>query len=143
MILPPETLPLLQALTPLFTKPTGQRFLTLLTAAILARGRRTIANPLHTLGPLANAEEWAASALSTRVSTHAQSPHPAGITRRRWTSLSWLRIFFGSLGNGNAEARVLHVYQGFWARCFFSQHVASSGAYNGSRWTTAGYRCPK
>jgi DDE superfamily endonuclease len=53
MILPPETLPLLQALTPLFTQPTWTRFLTLLTAAILARGRRTVANLLRTLGPLA------------------------------------------------------------------------------------------
>jgi hypothetical protein len=53
MILPPEALPLLQAFAPLFTQPSWQRFLTLLAAAILTSGRRTVANLLRTLGPLA------------------------------------------------------------------------------------------
>ena len=53
MILPPEALPLLNALTPAFTQPTAGRFATLLAAAVLTTGRRTVANLLRTLGPLA------------------------------------------------------------------------------------------
>jgi DDE superfamily endonuclease len=53
MILPPEALPLLAALTPAFTPPTASRLATLLAAAILTTGRRTVANVLRTLGPLA------------------------------------------------------------------------------------------
>jgi DDE superfamily endonuclease len=53
MILPPEALPLLSALTPAFTQPTALRFAALLAAAVLTTGRRTVANLLRTLGPLA------------------------------------------------------------------------------------------
>src|SRR5437764_6842062 len=53
MILPAEAAPLLAALTPVFTQPTAQRFATLLVAALLTTGRRTVANLLRTLGPLA------------------------------------------------------------------------------------------
>jgi hypothetical protein len=53
MILPAEALPLLQTFAPLFTRPTYRRFLLLLVAAVLATGRRTVANLLRTLGPLA------------------------------------------------------------------------------------------
>jgi DDE superfamily endonuclease/Archaeal putative transposase ISC1217 len=53
MILPSEAQPLLLALAPAFTYPTFLRFTTLLTAAILTPGRRTVANLLRTLGPLA------------------------------------------------------------------------------------------
>jgi hypothetical protein len=53
MILPPEALPLLAALAPAFTRPTYRRFITLLLAAILTTGRRTVANLLRTLGGLA------------------------------------------------------------------------------------------
>jgi DDE superfamily endonuclease len=53
MILPPEALPLLDALAPAFTRPTCRRFLTLLAAAILTTGRRTVANLLRTAAPLA------------------------------------------------------------------------------------------
>jgi hypothetical protein len=53
MILPTEAAPLLAALAPTFTLPTFQRFVTLLAAAILTTGRRTVANLLRTLGPLA------------------------------------------------------------------------------------------
>jgi hypothetical protein len=53
MILPAEAAPLLAALTPAFTQPTAQRFATLLVAALLTTGRRTVANLLRTLGPLA------------------------------------------------------------------------------------------
>jgi hypothetical protein len=53
MILPPEAVPLLAALTPAFTQPTARRFATLLAAALLTTGRRTVANLVRTLGPLA------------------------------------------------------------------------------------------
>jgi DDE superfamily endonuclease len=53
MILPPEATPLLAALAPAFTQPTYHRFATLLIAAVLTTGRRTVANLLRTLGGLA------------------------------------------------------------------------------------------
>src|SRR4051812_23404887 len=53
MILPPEAHPLLNALVYTFTNPTYQRFSTLLVAAVLTTGRRTIANLLRTLRHLA------------------------------------------------------------------------------------------
>jgi hypothetical protein len=53
MILPAEAAPLLAALAPAFTQPTFARFVTLLAAATLTTGRRTVANLLRTLGPLA------------------------------------------------------------------------------------------
>jgi DDE superfamily endonuclease len=53
MILPAEALPVLDALAPAFTEPTFRRFSTLLVAAILTTGRRTVANLLRTLGGLA------------------------------------------------------------------------------------------
>jgi DDE superfamily endonuclease/Archaeal putative transposase ISC1217 len=53
MILPAEAAPLLAALAPVFTTPTRTRFVTLLAAAVLTTGRRTVANLLRTLGPLA------------------------------------------------------------------------------------------
>jgi hypothetical protein len=52
-MLPDEATPLLAALGPCFTRPTHRRFAVLLTAAILTQGRRTVANLLRTLGPLA------------------------------------------------------------------------------------------
>jgi len=54
MILPAEATPLLLALTPAFTQPTSRRFVTLLAAALLTTGRRTVANLLRTAGPLAD-----------------------------------------------------------------------------------------
>src|SRR3954471_6411647 len=53
MILPPEAHSLLLTLAPAFTNPTYYRFATLLTAAILTTGRRTVANLLRTLRHLA------------------------------------------------------------------------------------------
>jgi hypothetical protein len=53
MILPPEATPLLAELAPAFTQPTYCRFVTLLLAAVLTTGRRTVANLLRTLGGLA------------------------------------------------------------------------------------------
>jgi hypothetical protein len=59
MILPAEAAPLLLALAPAFTQPTTRRFVTLLAAAILTTGRRTVANLLRTLGPLAKGHRTA------------------------------------------------------------------------------------
>lgn len=52
-MLPDEATPLLAAFAPHFTRPTGQRFATLLAAAILTQGRHTVANLLRSLGTLA------------------------------------------------------------------------------------------
>jgi hypothetical protein len=52
-MLPDEAAPLLEALAPHFTRPTGRRFALLMVAAILAQGRHTVANLLRTLGRLA------------------------------------------------------------------------------------------
>jgi hypothetical protein len=52
MILRNEAQPLLFALAPAFTTPTFQRFTTLMAAAILTTGRRTVANLLRTLATL-------------------------------------------------------------------------------------------
>jgi hypothetical protein len=53
VILPPEAHALVQAVVFTFTSPTYQRFSTLLVAAVLTTGRRTIANLLRTLRHLA------------------------------------------------------------------------------------------
>ena len=53
MILPPEAIPVLAELAPAFNQPTYRRFVTLMLAAVLTTGRRTIANLLRTLGALA------------------------------------------------------------------------------------------
>ena len=52
-ILPDESLALLDCFAPVFTRPTNQRFLVLLGAAIITTGRRTVANLLRTAGSLA------------------------------------------------------------------------------------------
>src|SRR5262245_53580741 len=52
-IVPTDALLLLVELAPIFTRPTFPRFLTLLCAAILTTGRRTLANLLRTAGALA------------------------------------------------------------------------------------------
>jgi hypothetical protein len=53
MILPNEAAPVLAALLPELTRPTAARFATLLAAALLTTGRRTVANLLRTLCHLA------------------------------------------------------------------------------------------
>jgi DDE superfamily endonuclease len=54
MILPNDATPLLAVFAPHFTRPTYARFTTLLAAAILTTGRRTVANLRRTLGVLAS-----------------------------------------------------------------------------------------
>jgi hypothetical protein len=53
MILPNDAAPVLAALLPELTRPTAARFTTLLAAALLTTGRRTVANLLRTLRHLA------------------------------------------------------------------------------------------
>jgi hypothetical protein len=53
MILPADAVPVLAVLLPEFTRPTAARFATLLLAALLTTGRRTVANLLRTLRQLA------------------------------------------------------------------------------------------
>ena len=53
MILPTEAAPLLAILVSQSTRPTCQRLSTLLIAALLTTGRRTVANLCRTLGHLA------------------------------------------------------------------------------------------
>src|SRR5829696_1403259 len=53
MILPPEAHALAQVLALHFTNPTYQRFSTLMVAALVTTGRRTVANLLRTLRHLA------------------------------------------------------------------------------------------
>ena len=67
MILPPEAGSLLAALTPAFTQPTAARFATLLVAAVLTTGRRTVANLLRTAGPLAGGHRTAYQRVLSRA----------------------------------------------------------------------------
>lgn len=53
--LPAEAAPLVAALAPAFTTPTFRHFRLLLVAAVLAPGRRTVANLVRTAGALARA----------------------------------------------------------------------------------------
>jgi hypothetical protein len=53
-ILPDKSLALLECFAPVFTRPTYQRFLVLLGAAIITTGRRTVAHLLRTAGSLAS-----------------------------------------------------------------------------------------
>ena len=53
MIVPLEARPLLDAVAPVFTRPTLHRFVTPFGSAILTTGRRTVANILRTAAPLA------------------------------------------------------------------------------------------
>lgn len=51
MVLPPRALPLLGAPTPAFSRPTFDRLVFLMAAAIPATGRRAVANLLRTAAP--------------------------------------------------------------------------------------------
>src|SRR3954454_18138320 len=53
MIVPAQTLPIIQAIAPAFTRPTLRRFMLLMGAALLCTGRRTVANLLRVAAPLA------------------------------------------------------------------------------------------
>lgn len=78
--MPSAARPLLQPLACAFTRPTFQRWLVLLLAAILTTGRRTICNLLRTVGPLAPG-------------------HPSNYHRvfsgRRWSTWTLARVLAG------------------------------------------------
>src|SRR4051794_26120256 len=52
MIVPTEARPIIQAISPAFTRPTLRRFVLLMGAALLCTGRRTVANLLRVAAPL-------------------------------------------------------------------------------------------
>src|SRR3954471_8780915 len=54
MIIPAEARPIIQAIAPAFSRPTLQRFVLLMGAALLCTGRRTVANLLRVAAPLAD-----------------------------------------------------------------------------------------
>jgi DDE superfamily endonuclease len=87
-ILPDESLALLDCFAPVFTRPTYQRFLVLLGAAILTTGRRTVANLLRTAGSLApghvssyrrvfSQAQWSMLSLACALVRHVISLRPA------------------------------------------------------------------
>jgi DDE superfamily endonuclease len=87
-ILPDESLGLLDCFTPVFTRPTYQRFLVLLGAAVITTGRRTVANLLRTAGSLApghvssyrrvfSRARWSMLGLACALTRHIVSLLPA------------------------------------------------------------------
>jgi len=81
MILPTEAQTLMLALAPAFSSPTFDRFLTLLVAAVLTPGRRTVANLLRILGPLARGHR---TSYQRVLSTASWSGLCLGILLTRW-----------------------------------------------------------
>jgi hypothetical protein len=83
MISIPELIrPLVQPLAAAFTRPTFKRFLTLMAAAILNTGRRTVSNLLRTAGGLATG--------------HPSSYHSV-FSRRRWSPWVLARALIGTI----------------------------------------------
>jgi hypothetical protein len=78
--IPQAAEPLLREFVPAFTRPTYQRFVVLLLAAILTTGRRTVTNLLRTVGHLAPG--------------HPTSYHRV-FSRRRWSSACLARALAG------------------------------------------------
>jgi hypothetical protein len=87
-ILPDESLAVFDRFAPVFTRPTYQRFLVLLGAAILTTGRRTVANLLRTAGALApghissyrrvfSRASWSLLGLACALTRHVVSLLPA------------------------------------------------------------------
>jgi hypothetical protein len=87
-ILPEESLALLDCFAPVFTRPTYQRFLVLLGAAVITTGRRTVANLLRTAGALApghvssyrrvfSQAQWSMLSLACALTRHIVSLLPA------------------------------------------------------------------
>jgi hypothetical protein len=74
--------PLVQPIADAFTRPTFKRFFTLMAAAILNTGRRTVSNLLRTAGELA--------------SGHPSSYHSV-FSRRRWSTWALARALTGTI----------------------------------------------
>jgi hypothetical protein len=71
MIVPAEALPIIQAIAPVFTRPTLQRFVLLMGAALLCTGRRTVANLLRVAAPLADGHHTTYQRVFSRASWSA------------------------------------------------------------------------
>ena len=83
MTIIPELLrPLIQPMAEAFTRPTFKRFLTLMAAAILNTGRRTVSNLLRTAGGLAPGDP---------------SSYHSVFSRRRWSTWSLARALAGAV----------------------------------------------
>ena len=85
MILPPEAHPLVQALVFPFTNPTYQRFSTLLVAAVLTTGRRTVANLLRTLRHLAPGHRTSYQRVLSRAPYGGEKNSGLGRYNGRWS----------------------------------------------------------
>src|SRR4051794_1179275 len=81
-ILPEPLRPLVQPMAEAFTRPTFKRFLSLMAAAVLCTGRRTVSNLLRTAGGLATG--------------HPSSYHSV-FSRRRWSPWTLARALIGTL----------------------------------------------
>src|SRR5262249_35464077 len=83
MTIIPELLqPMLRPMADAFTRPTFKRFFTLMAAAILNTGRRTVSNLLRTAGGLA---------------TGQPSSYHSVFSRRRWSTWTLARALAGRL----------------------------------------------
>jgi hypothetical protein len=85
--LPPEAAPLLLALQPCFNQPTWNRFVLLMTSAVLTTGRRTVANLLRTIAPLATGHQTS--------------------FQRVWSAASWSGLQLGCLLAGFVLAHLV------------------------------------
>jgi hypothetical protein len=74
--------PLVQPMADAFTRPTFKRFFTLMAAAVLNTGRRTVSNLLRTAGGLATG--------------HPSSYHSV-FSRRRWSTWTLARTLAGAI----------------------------------------------
>src|SRR3954454_22053034 len=80
-IIPEIVRPLVQPMADAFTRPTFKRFFTLMAAAVLNTGRRTVSNLLRTAGGLA--------------AGHPSSYHSVS-SRRQWSTWPLARALTGS-----------------------------------------------
>ena len=71
MIVPAEGLPIIQAIAPASTRPTLQRFVLLMGAALLGTGRRTVAKLLRIAAPLADGHVTSYQRVSSSASWSA------------------------------------------------------------------------
>jgi hypothetical protein len=81
-IIPEPLRSLIQPMAESFTRPTFKRFLTLMGAAVLNTGRRTVSNLLRTAGALAPGDP---------------SSYHSVFSRRRWSTWSLARVLAGTV----------------------------------------------
>jgi hypothetical protein len=92
MILPLHELACLRDLVPVFTEPTARRFLVLLAAAVLTRGRHTVAHLVRSVGTLAPGHRTSVSSRrpgGPRSGSPAPSPDSWSDASSRTGRFSW------------------------------------------------------